>query len=81
MTVLLILVIRTSIHVNHSNNEFVINNKNHINSIESFWGYVKYRLYKFKGISKGLNYILKKVNIDLITKDKIYIRFCRNHLV
>lgn len=30
-------------------NEFV-NNKSHINGIESFWGYAKHRLTKFKGL-------------------------------
>ncbi len=38
--------------VNHGENEFVnINdNSNHINGIESFWGYAKNRLVKFQGI-------------------------------
>ena len=35
--------------VKHSKNEFV-NGKNHINSIENFWGYAKHRLSKFKEI-------------------------------
>ena len=33
----------------HSENEFA-NNKSHINGIESFWGYAKHRLTKFKGL-------------------------------
>ena len=40
------------LRVNHSKNEFAVDNKNHINGIESFWGYAKHRLYKFKGIPK-----------------------------
>jgi len=36
--------------VKHGNNEFV-NGDNHINGIESFWGYVKHRLSKFKGMN------------------------------
>lgn len=35
--------------VRHGMNEFV-NNKSHINGIESFWGYAKHRLTKFKGL-------------------------------
>ena len=40
------------LRVNHSENEFAVDNRNHINGIESFWGYAKHRLYKFKGIPK-----------------------------
>ncbi len=42
--------------VKHSKNEFA-NGKNHINGIENFWGYAKYRLAKFKGIKKE-NFLL-----------------------
>ena len=42
--------------VKHSKNEFALG-KNHINGIENFWGYAKYRLAKFRGISKN-NFIL-----------------------
>ena len=35
--------------VRHGVNEFV-NDKSHINGIESFWGYAKHRLTKFKGL-------------------------------
>ena len=42
--------------VKHSKNEFA-NGKNHINSIENFWGYAKHRLAKFKGIKKE-NFLL-----------------------
>ncbi|MDL2300623.1 IS1595 family transposase, partial [Clostridiaceae bacterium OttesenSCG-928-D20] len=38
--------------VNHSENEFSKGNGNHINGIESFWGFAKHRLSKFKGIPK-----------------------------
>jgi len=38
--------------VNHGANEFSDNRGNHINGIESFWGYAKHRLIKFKGIRK-----------------------------
>ena len=38
--------------VNHGDNEFSKGNGKHINGIESFWGYAKHRLIKFKGISK-----------------------------
>ena len=38
--------------VHHGDNEFVRGNS-HINGIESFWGYAKTRLVKFKGIDKN----------------------------
>ena len=38
--------------VNHGDNEFSKGNGRHINGIESFWGYSKHRLIKFKGIPK-----------------------------
>ncbi len=38
--------------VDHGNDEFSKGNGNHINGIESFWGYAKHRLIKFKGIPK-----------------------------
>ena len=38
--------------VNHGDNEFSKGNGKHINGIESFWGYAKHRLVKFKGIPK-----------------------------
>jgi transposase-like protein len=37
--------------VNHSNNEFT-HGSNHINGIESFWGYAKHRLTKFHGVNR-----------------------------
>jgi transposase-like protein len=38
--------------VHHSKNEFARGNS-HINGIESFWGYAKSRLAKFKGMDKN----------------------------
>ena len=45
---------RRHYHVNHSTDEFVAasNHRNHVNGIESFWGYAKNRLVKFQGIMK-----------------------------
>jgi len=40
--------------VSHGDNEFSDTHGNHINGIESFWGYAKHRLEKFKGIPKDL---------------------------
>ncbi len=39
--------------VHHGKNEFVRGNS-HINGIESFWGYAKTRLVKFKGMDKKM---------------------------
>ena len=38
--------------VHHGENEFSAGNGNHINGIESFWGYAKHRLAKFNGIQR-----------------------------
>ena len=46
--------------VDHGKNEFSKGNGNHINGIESFWGYAKNRLTKFNGISKGKFYLYLK---------------------
>jgi len=40
--------------VDHSMDEFSKGSGNHINGIESFWGYAKHRLTKFKGIPRHL---------------------------
>ena len=46
--------------VHHSKNEFARGNS-HINGIESFWGYAKIRLVKFKGMNKNMfKYHLKE---------------------
>jgi transposase-like protein len=42
--------------VNHSGNEFA-NGSNHINGIESFWGFAKHRLVKFHGVAKRYFYL------------------------
>lgn len=42
--------------VDHSKNEFARGNS-HINGIESFWGYAKTRLSKFRGMSKEHFYL------------------------
>ena len=42
--------------VNHGDNEFA-KGDNHINGIESFWGYAKHRLAKFKGLPKHTFYL------------------------
>ena len=39
--------------MHHSKNEFARGNS-HINGIESFWGYAKNRLVKFKGMNKSM---------------------------
>ena len=40
------------LRVSHSEDEFSKGGGNHINGIESFWGFAKHRLIKFKGIPK-----------------------------
>jgi len=40
--------------VSHTNDEFSKGDGNHINGIESFWGYAKHRLVKFNGIPNDL---------------------------
>ena len=40
--------------VEHGKDEFSKGNGKHINGIESFWGYAKHRLMKFKGIPKDI---------------------------
>ena len=42
--------------VEHGSNQFV-NDKSHINGIESFWAYAKLRLSKMKGIRKEMFYL------------------------
>jgi transposase len=45
--------------VNHDDNEFA-NDRTHINGIESFWGYAKTRLSKFRGIPQDRFYLYLK---------------------
>jgi len=42
--------------VNHGQDQFV-HDKSHINGIESFWGYAKTRLSKFRGMNKKTFYL------------------------
>ena len=42
--------------VNHGQDQFV-HDKSHINGIESFWGYAKTRLSRFRGMSKSTFYL------------------------
>ena len=42
--------------VNHGQDQFV-HDKSHINGIESFWGYAKTRLSRFRGINKKTFYL------------------------
>ncbi|MDL2300470.1 IS1595 family transposase [Clostridiaceae bacterium OttesenSCG-928-D20] len=73
--------------VNHSKNEFSKGSGNHINGIESFWGYAKHRLVKFNGIPSELFEIylketefrfnnrgedLYKVLLDLFRKNPLF---------
>ena len=46
---------RRHYRVNHGADEFVerANRRNHVNGIESFWGYAKNRLVKFQGIMRA----------------------------
>jgi transposase-like protein len=60
--------------VNHGENIFSSGGGNHINGIESFWGYAKHRLTKFKGIRKEkLIFYLKESEFRFNhRKDDIY---------
>ena len=54
--------------VHHGKNEFVRGNS-HINGIESFWGYAKNRLVKFKGMDKKMfNLHLKECELRFNTR-------------
>lgn len=59
--------------VYHSKNEFA-HGKNHINGIESFWGYAKTRLSKFRGMNKNTFYLhLKECEFRFnFRKENIY---------
>lgn len=43
--------LQTQTYLHHSKNEFA-RGKNHVNGIESFWGYTKTRMVKLRGIRK-----------------------------
>jgi transposase-like protein len=56
--------------VHHSKNEFARGNS-HINGIESFWGYAKTRLVKFKGMDKNTFVLhLKECEFRFNNRDK-----------
>ena len=55
--------------VKHSKNEFA-NGRSHINGIENFWGFAKFRLAKFRGIKKE-NFILHLRETKFIYNTKI----------
>ena len=56
--------------VHHGKNEFVRGNS-HINGIESFWGYAKIRLVKFKGMDKNMfNLHLKECEFRFNNRDQ-----------
>ena len=70
--------------VKHSENEFSAGNGNHINGIESFWGYAKHRLIKYNGIPKNLFEIyLKEVEFRFNHRgDDLYqiiLKLCRDN--
>ena len=48
------MVIKKHYRVHHGKNEFARGGNAHINGIESFWGYAKTRLVKFKGMDKKM---------------------------
>tara|TARA_Y100001968_G_scaffold242358_1_gene226001 strand:+ start:221 stop:901 length:681 start_codon:yes stop_codon:yes gene_type:complete len=62
--------------VYHSKNEFA-HGKNHINGIESFWGYAKTRLSKFRAMNKNTFYLhLKECEFRFnFRKENIYKTF------
>jgi transposase-like protein len=56
--------------------EFSKDNGNHINGIESFWGYAKHRLRKFKGIKKDKFIIfLKETEFRFNNRNKNLYKF------
>lgn len=67
--------------VHHGENEFARGNS-HINGIESFWGYAKIRLVKFKGIDKkSFNLHLKECEFRFNNRQQnlyqILLKICR----
>ena len=70
--------------VNHNDNEFSKGNGTHINGIESFWGFAKHRLTKFKGISRDrFIFYLKETEFRFNNRDKniykILLKFFRQN--
>ena len=54
--------------VKHSENEFAKGHK-HINGVENFWGFAKFRLAKFRGIKRE-NFVLhlKETELNIMPK-------------
>jgi len=70
--------------VNHNDNEFSKGNGTHINGIESFWGFAKHRLTKFKGIPRDrFIFYLKETEFRFNNRDKniykILLKFFRQN--
>lgn len=71
--------------VRHCDDEFV-RGKSHINGIESFWGYAKTRLAKFRGMNKDTFYLhLKECEFRFNHRDKniydIILKVSRQYLL
>jgi transposase-like protein len=69
--------------VQHATDQFV-QGKSHINGIESFWGYAKTRLSKFRGMSKSTFYLhLKECEFRFNYRGEnlsaILLRMCRQY--
>jgi len=70
--------------VEHNKDEFSKGNGKHINGIESFWGYAKHRLVKFKGVSKqSFQLHLLETEFRFNNRDldlyKFFLEDCRNN--
>ncbi len=66
--------------MHHSKNEFARGNS-HINRIESFWGYAKNRLVKFKGMDKSMfNLHLKECEFRFNNRKQNLYKFCLEFL-
>ena len=62
--------------MHHGKNEFARGNS-HINGIESFWGYAKNRLVKFKGMDKNMfNLHLKECEFRFNNRKQNIYKFC-----
>ena len=69
--------------VHHGDNEFARGSQ-HINGIESFWGYAKNRLVKFNGVPKHTFYLhLKETEFRFNHRKedlyKLLLKMLRNH--
>ena len=74
---------RQHYRVCHSDNEFVQfgNSKNHVNGIESFWGFAKNRLVKYQGIpKKDFYYHLKECEFRFNMRGKDMYKFMLQEL-